>query len=101
MRKLFDNASQQQKDNYLDEVLEPLFEYGLDTDRTEKKDLFDTGVEGFRNVKVPYLNGGLFDRDVLDEPIVVCRASGTCVTPKDCQRKCILSRVLFPEGSSA
>ena len=68
MRKLFDNASQQQKDNYLDEVLEPLFEYGLDTDRTDKNDLFDTGVEGFRNVKVPYLNGGLFDRDVLDEP---------------------------------
>ena len=25
--------------------------------------------------------------DVLDEPILVCRASGTCVTPKDCQRK--------------
>jgi len=25
--------------------------------------------------------------DILDEPIVVCRASGTCVTPKDCQRK--------------
>ncbi|MBR6758095.1 MAG: 3-aminobutyryl-CoA ammonia lyase [Bacteroidaceae bacterium] len=25
--------------------------------------------------------------DVLDEPIVVCRASGTCVTPKNCQRK--------------
>ncbi len=25
--------------------------------------------------------------DVLDEPIVVCRASGTCVTPKPCQRK--------------
>ena len=25
--------------------------------------------------------------DELDEPIVVCRASGTCVTPKDCQRK--------------
>ena len=24
--------------------------------------------------------------DILDEPIVVCRASGTCVTPKDCQR---------------
>ena len=68
MRKLFDNASQQQKDNYLDEVLEPLFEYGLDTDRTDKNDLFDTGVEGFRNVKIPYLNGGLFDRDVLEEP---------------------------------
>lgn len=25
--------------------------------------------------------------DVLDEPVVVCRASGTCVVPKDCQRK--------------
>ena len=25
--------------------------------------------------------------DVLAEPIVVCRAHGTCVTPKDCQRK--------------
>jgi len=25
--------------------------------------------------------------DILDDPIVVCRASGTCVTPKDCQRK--------------
>jgi len=25
--------------------------------------------------------------DVLEEPIVVCRASGTCITPKECQRK--------------
>ena len=25
--------------------------------------------------------------DVLDEPVVVCRASGTCVVPKTCQRK--------------
>ncbi|MDO4790806.1 MAG: hotdog domain-containing protein [Porphyromonas sp.] len=25
--------------------------------------------------------------DVLEEPIVVCRASGTCVVPKECQRK--------------
>lgn len=25
--------------------------------------------------------------DMLEEPIVVCRASGTCVTPKKCQRK--------------
>ena len=24
--------------------------------------------------------------DVLPEPVVVCRASGTCVTPKGCQR---------------
>ena len=25
--------------------------------------------------------------DFLDEPVVVCRASGTCVVPKKCQRK--------------
>ena len=25
--------------------------------------------------------------DILAEPIVVCRASGTCVVPKNCQRK--------------
>ncbi len=25
--------------------------------------------------------------DILDEPVIVCRASGTCVTPIDCQRK--------------
>jgi len=25
--------------------------------------------------------------DILEEPIIVCRASGTCVTPVDCQRK--------------
>ena len=25
--------------------------------------------------------------DVLEEPIVVCRASGTCVVPKQCQRE--------------
>ena len=29
---------------------------------------------------------GLFCADVLAEPVVVCRAHGTCVTPKDCQR---------------
>ncbi|MFA6769590.1 MAG: hotdog fold domain-containing protein [Bacteroidales bacterium] len=25
--------------------------------------------------------------DLLEEPIIVCKASGTCITPKDCQRK--------------
>ncbi|HMM16894.1 MAG: hotdog fold domain-containing protein [Petrimonas sp.] len=25
--------------------------------------------------------------DVLEEPLLVCRASGTCVVPKNCQRK--------------
>jgi 3-aminobutyryl-CoA ammonia-lyase len=25
--------------------------------------------------------------DFLEEPVLVCRATGTCVTPKDCKRK--------------
>lgn len=25
--------------------------------------------------------------DLLEEPIIVCKASGTCITPKNCQRK--------------
>lgn len=68
MRNLFNNASQSQKENFLDKVLKPLFEKGLDTDRTANNDLFDTGVEGFKNVKIPYLNGGLFEKDELDKP---------------------------------
>lgn len=68
MRNLFSNASQSQKENFLDKVLKPLFEKGLDTDRTANNDLFNTGVEGFKNVKIPYLNGGLFEKDELDKP---------------------------------
>ena len=37
------------------------------------------------------VNAGLIEQDsacnVLDEPILVCRASGTCVVPKEKQRK--------------
>ena len=68
MKNLYDRASQEQKDNYLDIVLEPLFQKGLDRNRSAEGDIFDTGVEGFRNVKIPYLNGGLFERDVMDDP---------------------------------
>ena len=68
MKTLFDKATDKQKANYLDEVLEPLFADALDVDRKANDDLFDCNVEGFRNVKIPYLNGGLFERDKLDEP---------------------------------
>lgn len=68
MKSLFDKATDEQKANYLDEVLEPLFANALDVDRKANDDLFDCGVEGFRNVKIPYLNGGLFERDKMDEP---------------------------------
>jgi 3-aminobutyryl-CoA ammonia-lyase len=40
-----------------------------------------------RKVIVPRPDISPSAADVLVEPIVVCRASGTCVTPKDCQRK--------------
>lgn len=69
MLHLYEQSSEAQKDNYLDEVLEPLFAEALDTDRKQAGDLFDTHVAltGGSIVKIPYLNGGLFERDKLDE----------------------------------
>ena len=64
---LFENASEEQKENFLDAILENLFSEGLDKNRSEKNDLYDTKVEGFRKCRIPYLNGGLFERDYLDE----------------------------------
>ena len=69
MRNLFIHATGEQKDNFLDAVLEPLYDNGLDTDRSASGDLFDTGValEYGSRVRIPYLNGGLFERNNLDE----------------------------------
>lgn len=67
MLNLFKNATEKQKGNFLDEVLEGLFANGLDRKRSEKKDIYDTKVQGFRDCRIPYLNGGLFERDRLDE----------------------------------
>lgn len=67
MLHLFENASDKQKDNFLDDVLEGLFAKGLDRNRSDKGDLYDTRVEGFRNCRIPYLNGGLFEQDNLDK----------------------------------
>ena len=67
MLKIFENAYQEQKENFLDEVLEGLFANGLDTNRSDNGDVYNTGVQGFCNCRIPYLNGGLFERDALDE----------------------------------
>ena len=67
MLNLFKKATEEQKENFLDEVLEGLFAEGLDCNRADKGDLYDTKVEGLRNCRIPYLNGGLFERDYLDE----------------------------------
>lgn len=49
---------------------------------TSRKIVFEA-----RKVIVPRHDISESAADVLDEPIVVCRASGTCVTPLKCQRK--------------
>lgn len=49
---------------------------------TSRKMIFEA-----RKVIVPRPDISDSAADVLEEPIVVCRASGTCVTPKKCQRK--------------
>lgn len=70
MHDLYYNS--EHKDNFLDEVLEPLFFEVLNTDikyrTTEAKKLPDSD-------NIPYLNGGLFARDEIDEL--------QCVFPKE------------------
>ena len=63
---LFRKASPEQKENFLDEILEPLFFDCLNEKRDG--DIFDTKVATIGKVKIPYLNGGLFDRDEIDKP---------------------------------
>lgn len=70
MRHLFEYASQAQKDDFVETVLEPLFYGALNTDRSKSGDLFDTQVH-FPNsgtaLRIPYLNGGLFEADENDQ----------------------------------
>ena len=67
MLKLFKNATERQKENFLDDILEDLFAEGLDRNRSDKDDLYDTEVNGIGKCRIPYLNGGLFERDDLDK----------------------------------
>ncbi|MBO4801192.1 MAG: Eco57I restriction-modification methylase domain-containing protein [Bacteroidaceae bacterium] len=57
---LFENYTD--KDHFIDNVLEPLFD-DLNSERTN--DLASPAVG--RNIRVPYLNGGLFEREETDE----------------------------------
>ena len=70
MLHLYQRSSEAQKENFLDGVLEPLFDKGLDEDRSKQEDLFNTKVSGIGKVRIPYLNGGLFTRDAADEKVV-------------------------------
>jgi 3-aminobutyryl-CoA ammonia-lyase len=54
----------------------------IHTGNSSRKMIFEA-----RKVIVPRTDISSSAADVLDEPILVCRASGTCVVPKNCQRK--------------
>ena len=66
MYHLFEYASEEQKEDFLDQVLEPIFFDCLNAPR--EKDLYDTHVAKIGTVRIPYLNGGLFEKDEIDEP---------------------------------
>lgn len=68
MYELFKNSTQTQKENFLDEVLESLFFNCLNTDRSADNDIYDTKVATIGKVRVPYLNGELFEEGFLDKP---------------------------------
>ena len=70
MLRLYQQSSKEQKDDFLDAVLEPIFDQALDVDRSSCGDMFDTNVFNIGKVKIPYLNGGLFTRDAADEKTV-------------------------------
>ena len=70
MQNMFENSAY--KDDYLDSVLEPLFFGILNTKPSERETLF-AGYGWDKSLlnewkDIPYLNGGLFERDEDDEP---------------------------------
>ena len=71
MYGLFDRASETQRADFVHEVLEHLFFHALNTDRKAENDLYDTRVFPER-VRVPYLNGGLFEEDEADRCFKAC-----------------------------
>jgi Alw26I/Eco31I/Esp3I family type II restriction m6 adenine DNA methyltransferase len=65
MQHLFDYATKEQREDFLDQVLEPLFFNCLNTLRPN--DEFDTNIKGIGLVKIPYLNGELFEQKEVDK----------------------------------
>lgn len=71
MHDLFYDASDEAKENFLDKVLEPMFFGLLNTkpeDRSSAPMVNGVGVKYIPNAdKIPYLNGGLFQQEKIDE----------------------------------
>jgi len=71
MLHLYERATEAEKDDFLDSVLEPLFHGVLNTKPEERRSVFERNgwntalLHGWQDM--PYLNGGLFERDSLDE----------------------------------
>ena len=64
MLNQFEKAGQELKDDFVVKVLNPLFFDALDCDRTATNDVFDSRV--FGRIRVPYLNGGMFEKTEKD-----------------------------------
>ena len=71
MYNLFKEATAEQQADFVHEVLELLFFHALNTDRKADNDLYDTRVFD-EKVRVPYLNGGLFEEDDADRCFKAC-----------------------------
>ena len=71
MYNLFKEATAEQQADFVHEVLEHLFFHALNTDRKADNDLYNTRVFG-EQVRVPYLNGGLFEEDDADRCFKAC-----------------------------
>ena len=66
IQHLYEYATEAQQSDFITSVLSPLFYEALNTDRMADNDLFDTRVKFPKRgnkLRIPYLNGGLFDRD--------------------------------------
>ena len=67
---LYKSSAIQEQDDFLEKVLEPLFFGMLNTTETERESLFkkeEWNTELLKKFKkIPYLNGGLFESDSLD-----------------------------------
>lgn len=63
VQNLFKNTKN--KDSFIDDVLEPLFD---DLNTKRENDLVSSEIVG-KGIKVPYLNGGLFEKDAQDNTV--------------------------------
>ena len=66
IQHLYEYATEAQQSDFITSVLSPLFYEALNTDRRADNDLFDTRAKFPKRgnkLRIPYLNGGLFDRD--------------------------------------